>query len=409
VIVWDGKKLQRAARQVQRAVTRLTLRPLSHMLAGMVSLTSAQLDRQRTPLPRFALIIGAWLVPALLSAFSSYMQSRLSNERPEWRWVLFSGVDWLLYAVLTPTVFRISRRFPLQRERLARRIALHIACALGMCVAWATLGQFLRLAIFHGGFAVMKFWHELEGWILTTLPFGTGVYFALVGIEHALAYMAQAGERETQAARLTAQLAEARLAALRMQLNPHFLFNSLNAITVLVRDQDTAAASRMLELLSDVLRLVLRAEVSPETRLSTELHFLEHYLAIERVRFSDRLRTRIEVDAATRLAAVPQFILLPLVENAIRHGIARHTNAGLLELAARRDGDTLVLTVRDNGPGLGPAAPPASGVGLVNTRARLAALYGDRASLEITNAAGGGVVVTIRLPYHEAENDGGEQ
>jgi LytS/YehU family sensor histidine kinase len=101
--------------------------------------------------------------------------------------------------------------------------------------------------------------------------------------------------------------------------------------------------------------------------------------------------------------------LLPLVENAIRHGIARHTNAGLLEVAARRDGDTLVLTVRDNGPGLGPAAPPASGVGLVNTRARLAALYGDRASLEITNAAGGGVVVTIRLPYHEAENDGGEQ
>jgi sensor histidine kinase YesM len=361
-------------------------------------------------LPRLPLIFAAWLVPALLSAFDSYMQSRLSNERPAWRWVIFNGVDWLLYAVLTPAVFRVSRRYPLQRRGLAARIALHVACALGMCVAWATLGQFLRLAIFHNpaGFSATKFSRELEGWIFTTLPFGTGVYFALVGIEHALAYMAQARERETQAVRLTAQLAEARLGALRMQLNPHFLFNSLNAITVLVRDQNTADASRMLELLSDVLRLVLRAEPSHETPLSTELDFLERYLAIEQVRFSDRLRPRIDVDPAIRRAAAPQLILQPLVENALRHGIARRADAGLLEIAARRDGDTLVLTVRDDGPGLDPARASA-GVGLANTRARLSALYGDRASLEIANAASGGVVASIRLPYHEAESDAGAQ
>ncbi|HKE23438.1 MAG TPA: histidine kinase [Bryobacteraceae bacterium] len=377
----------------------------------MAALASAQPDRPRTQLPRFGLIFTAWLVPALLSAFDNYMQSRLSNEPPDWRWVLFAGVDWLLYAVLTPAVFRISRTYPLEREGLAGRIALHTGCALGMCVVWATLGQFLRLAIFHPpeSFTVMKFWRALEGWIFTTLPFGTGVYFALVGIEHALAYMAQARERETQAVRLTAQLAEARLGALRMQLNPHFLFNSLNAITVLVRDQNTAAASRMLELLSDVLRMVLHAEASHETPLATELDFLERYLAIEQVRFSDRLRPRIEVDAAIRRAAAPQLILQPLVENALRHGIARRADAGLLEIAARRDGDTLVLTVRDDGPGLDPARATAAGVGLANTRARLAALYGDRASLEIANDAGGGVVATIRLPYHEAESDGGAQ
>ena len=371
----------------------------------MAAFASALPDRRRTPLPRFALIFAAWLVPALLSAFDNYMQSRLSNQRPDWRWVLFNGVDWLLYAVLTPAVFRISRRFPLQRERLAARIALHIACALGMCVAWATLGQFLRLAIFHTSvdFTVTEFARALEGWIFTTLPFGTGVYFALVGIEHALAYLSQAREREAQAVRLTAQLAEARLGALRMQLNPHFLFNSLNAITVLLRDGNTAAASRMLELLSDVLRRVLRAESSHETPLSTELDFLERYLAIEQVRFSDRLHPRIAVEAALRRAVVPQLILQPLVENALRHGIARRADAGLLEVAARRDGDTLILTVRNDGPGLGPAGPASAGVGLANTRARLAALYGDRASLEIANAAGGGVVATVRLPYHEAE------
>jgi two-component system, LytTR family, sensor kinase len=375
----------------------------------MAALGGAQPDRQGTQLPRLPVIFAAWLAPALLSAFDNYMQSRLSNERPEWRSVLFNGADWLLYAALTPAVFRISRRFPLQqRQGVRRRIALHIGCALAMCVAWATLGQFLRLAIFHppAGFTVMQFWHALEGWIFTTLPFGTGVYFALVGIEHALAFMAQARERETQAVRLTAQLAEARLGALRMQLNPHFLFNSLNAITVLVRDQNTAAASRMLELLSDVLRLVLRAEASHETPLSTELEFLERYLAIEQVRFSDRLRPRIEVDAANRRALAPQLILQPLVENALRHGIARRADAGTLEIAARRDGETLVLTVRDDGPGLDPGGSATTGVGLANIRARLAALYGDRASLDIADAAGGGVVATIRLPYHESESDG---
>ncbi|HEY1494401.1 MAG TPA: histidine kinase [Candidatus Solibacter sp.] len=374
----------------------------------MAALAITQSDWRRTRLPGFALIFAAWLVPALLSAFDSYMQSRLNNERPDWRWMLFAGVDWLLYAVLTPAVFRISRKFPLERQGLARRIALHIACALAMCVAWATLGQFLRLAIFPPApnLTITKFGRALEGWIFTTLPFGTGVYFALVGIEHALAYMAQARERETQAVRLTAQLAEARLGALRMQLNPHFLFNSLNAITVLVRDQNTAAAARMLELLSDVLRQVLRAEGSHETPLATELDFLERYLAIEQVRFSDRLRPRVEVDPAIRRAVVPQFILQPLVENALRHGISRRADAGLLEVTARRDGDTLVLTVRDDGPGLGQAAAAATGVGLANTRARLAALYGDRASLELANAPGTGVLVTIRLPYHEAENHG---
>jgi LytS/YehU family sensor histidine kinase len=285
-----------------------------------------------------------------------------------------------------------------------------MACALVMCFAWATLGQLLRLAIFTpgAGFDGGRFLHDWEGWVFTTLPFGTGVYFALVGIEHALWYMAQAREREAQAARLAAQLAEARLGALRMQLNPHFLFNSLNAITVLVRDQNSAAASRMLELLSDVLRLVLRAGGSHEASLSTELEFLERYLAIEQVRFSDRLRPCIDVDPAIRSATVPQFILQPLVENALRHGISRRADAGLLEVRGHRDGDTLVLTVRDDGPGVGRSLPGA-GVGLPNTRARLAALYGNRASLEIANVDGGGVVATIRLPYHESKGDGGEQ
>jgi LytS/YehU family sensor histidine kinase len=313
-------------------------------------------------------------------------------------------------------VFRAGRRLPLQPPHLARNIALHFAGALGMCVAWAGLGTLLRLAIFPVApdLTGLKVLREFAGWIFTTLPFGVGVYFALVGIEHSLFYFAQARERETLAARLAAQLAEARLGALRMQLNPHFLFNSLNAITVLVRDRNTAAASRMLELLSGVLREVLRAEETPETTLAAELEFLERYLSIEQVRFSDRLRPRIEAGPAIAGAAVPRFLLQPLVENALRHGIARRADAGVLAIDARREGADLVLTVRDDGPGLTLGAPGVApgvalgsgGVGLANTRARLAALYGERASLHIANAEGGGVVATVRLPYHEAESDG---
>jgi signal transduction histidine kinase len=367
---------------------------------------AAPVERARAPLPPLLLILGAWLVPALLSGFDAYMQNRLEGHAADWHWVCFNSTDWMLCALLTPFVFRAARRLPLQPPHLARRIALHVAGALAMSVTWAGLGTLLRLAIFPSPTSLsgLQALRGFAGWIFTTLPFGVGVYFALVGIEHSLFYFRQARERETQAVRLAAQLAEARLGTLRMQLNPHFLFNSLNAISVLVRDQNTAAASRMLELLSDVLREVLR-DAAHETTLATELEFLKRYLAIEHVRFSDRLRPRIEADAAIARAAVPRFVLQPLVENALRHGIAKRAGAGMVSIIARREGADLVLTVRDDGPGIALGAPTPAGVGLANTRARLAALYGERASLEISNAEGGGVVATVRLPYHEAERD----
>jgi two-component sensor histidine kinase len=353
------------------------------------------------------LVFAAWLVPAILSGFNTYVQSRLEGHWPDWRWVLFSSIDWLLYAVLTPAVFRASRRFPLQPPHLARNIALHVMGALGLCVAWAALGTLLRLAIFSdAGGSAQKVWLGFVSWVFTTLPFGAGVYFALVGIQHSFFYLAQARERETQAAQLAAQLSEAQLSALRMQLNPHFLFNSLNAITVLVRDRDTAAASRMLELLSGVLRQVLRKDESHEIALSQELEFLKQYLAIEQVRFSDRLRPSIQIDPALARAALPRFLLQPLVENALRHGIARRADAGLLQVSARREREQLVLTVQDDGPGLPEMPDAAAGVGLSNTRARLAMLYRGEATLRVENAAAGGVIATVRLPYHEAEGDG---
>jgi two-component system, LytTR family, sensor kinase len=358
--------------------------------------------------PIWTLISAAWLVPAILAMVDEYMQGRLGHEAaPGFGEVAWRGGDWLIYGALTPVVFVIAHRFPLRRGVLARHIALHFFISLVFCAAWAGAGVLLRALLVPGpgGAATLPF---LVSWFFVTLPFGVAVYFSVLGIEHATYYFRAVRERETQAAVLTAQLAEARLGALRMQLHPHFLFNSLNAIGVLVRDHETAAAARMVELLSDVLRQVLTAAQVHETTLAEELTFVRNYLAIEQVRFADRLRVTVDVEPVLLSALVPAFILQPIIENAMRHGIAKRSDAGLVVIAVRREKDDVVMMVSDDGPGLGPHEnQETSGVGVANTRARLATLFGERASLTLETAAGGGTRATLRFPYRVAPPSAG--
>jgi signal transduction histidine kinase len=340
-------------------------------------------------------VSAAWFVPATLAALRALAQGLLGGgDGPTWRFVVWEGGDWLIYALLTPAVFWLARRHPLTKGSIARRVPLHLGASIVLCAAWALGGVLLSMALFgsppFGGSAI--------DWFLTSLPFGVAVYFAVLGVEHAIFYFVEARERETQAARLAALLADARLGALRMQLQPHFLFNSLNAIAVIVRDRDTATATRMLEHLGEMLRRVMRPDRPQEVTLADELEFVRQYLGIEQVRFSDRLRPSFAIEPGVLGAAVPEFLLQPLVENAVRHGLAQRSTATLLRVEARREGDDLVLSVIDDGPG--PAAP-AEGVGLGTTRERLAALYGDRARLELVQTPEGGARVTVRLPYRE--------
>jgi signal transduction histidine kinase len=352
--------------------------------------------------PTWLLISAACVVPALLDALQTYAKSRLDG-RPGIAWgdVVFQGAEWLFLGALTPITYVLARRFPLRREGLGRALAVHAAGALLLCVGWASLGILLGLAIRHYPADPDDLSGAYLSWVLTSVPWSVFMYFTVLGCVHAFTYFVEAREREAQQARLAQQLAEARLGALRMQLNPHFLFNSLNAITVLVRDQDTRTASRMLELLGGVLRQVLHGEPRQEVPLDDELRFLERYLAIEQVRFSDRLRVRWAVDDALRDARVPEFVLQPLVENAVRHGVARRADAGTIEVSARAEDDVLLLGVRDDGPGYDPATAGA-GVGLANVRARLETLFGDAARLELTPAEGGGTLATVRLPLRRS-------
>ncbi len=343
----------------------------------------------RRALPVWALVSAAWLGPAILAAFQVYLEQRVGNwPEASWRNIAFQGGDWLIYAVLTPFVFLLGRRFPLRRGRLVRHTLVHLGGSIVLCAAWAAGGTVLRHALRLAGQGNVAL--EFAGWFFTSLPFGVAVYFAVLGVEHAVFYL-------TQTTVLSGRLADARLGALRMQLQPHFLFNSLNAITVIVRDRDTEAATRMLEVLGEMLHRVMRPDRPQEVPLAEELTFVRQYLAIEQIRFSDRLRPEVEIDPDVVGAAVPDFILQPLVENALRHGLAKKTSATMVRIEARRQGADLVLSVTDDGPG--PGAEMHEGVGLGNTRERLSALYGARASLTLAPTPTRGAVATVRIPY----------
>ncbi len=350
--------------------------------------------------PVWLLVSLAWAGPAVLAAWAAYLQGRLGNWQPAtWRSLLWEGGDWFLYALLTPAVFWLGERLPLARGKLPGRIAIHTVAGILLCGAWAGAGTLLRWFVLDPNRAPTL--GSLTQWFLISLPFGVAVYFAVLGVQHATAWFVAARERELQAARLSAQLSEARLGALRMQLQPHFLLNSLNAITVIVRDRDHSTAVRMLEQLGDMLRRVMRADRPQEVPLAEELEFTRQYLSIEEMRFPDRLHPVFVVPETLTTALVPEFLLQPLVENAVRHGLARHSTATLLRVEARRDGDMLVLSVVDDGPGP-DQGPTVDGVGLSATRERLATLYGAAASLELTRTAEGGAVATVRIPYRKA-------
>jgi LytS/YehU family sensor histidine kinase len=260
----------------------------------------------------------------------------------------------------------------------------------------------------YGHFALEALRHSV-GWIFTTLPFGVVVYLTVLGLAHAIRYFLEVSDREVQLARLSEQLTGARFAALQAQVNPHFLFNTLNTITVLVRDDDRPGAVRIVEQLSSVLRRTLSRHRANEVALDDELELVRQYLAIEQARFSDRLRTEFEIDPAVLTAAVPSFALQHLVENAVRHGIAKRSDAGRLSIRGRRDGDTLEIVVTDDGVGVPAPVEPVKGHGIENTRERLRALYGDRASLVTAPGPGRGAVATLRVPYRDLpleSNDG---
>lgn len=319
-----------------------------------------------------------------------------------------------IWALLTPVVFRLVRHYRFDRGRWASRLGLYVGVGVAVALAVGTVTGGLLRPVFSPELAARRPW-SFEGmvnelWFLDDLI----VYTAVLAAGLARDALVRLRERDSEAARLLAdrtrleaQLTEARLAALRMQLNPHFLFNTLNAVSALV-ERDPAGVRTMIARLSSLLRRVLDDSGAQHVPLSDELAFLHDYLDVQRVRFRDRLRVEWAVDPGVLGALVPPLVLQPLVENAVGHGVSQiEDGAGIVRLAAARCGDRLVLTVEDNGPGLGSdlaaGAVPGSGVGLANTRARLDALYGAGGVLRLTPAPAGGLRAEVSFPLRFAD------
>ena len=351
---------------------------------------------------RVAFIIGLW---TLFGIFLS-SQSGLAFMRREmpfaWYKVLAAEMSFAyLWAALTPLTLWLARRFPIERGQLRRSLIVHVFASL--IIGFMTRA-FRDLMFMHFVFkpdqmiSVGRLFFNLY----LFFDYGAMIYWLIFLVSFAFNYYRRYREGEIKSSRLEAQLAQAQLQALKMQLDPHFLFNTLHSISALVR-KDPDGADKMIARLGDFLRLTLDSAGAQEVSLQQEIDFLKCYLEIERLRFKDRLTVSMQIEQQALNARLPNLILQPIVENAIRHGIAPRTGPGHIEIQARRFNGTLQVQVTDNGPGLSSNGNTGrilkEGIGLSNTQARLQQLYGAEQRLDLANTNRGGLTVTLEIPF----------
>jgi sensor histidine kinase YesM len=350
---------------------------------------------------RTALIWVVWTIIALFFTTQVYMMYYSENRSIPYAKAFFvQAAACYLWALATPFVLWMARTFRIERSNWRSRLAIHFGVSLALNILLLTT-HFLIFMLIVGRGSSISFLgtvayvlYNLDRWML--------VYWTILLISHALNYYHSYRQGQLQASQLRTQLVQAQLEALKMQVHPHFLFNTLHSISALLT-KDTEAARKMITRLGDFLRLTLENGGSSEVSLRQEMEFLNSYLEIERIRFQDRLTTEIHVDPQVLDVQVPNLILQPIVENAMRHAIA-NSNNGRIEITATPRNGMLQIQVKDNGPGLNVESKvftrTGKGVGLANTRARLQHLYGPSHKFELTNSSAGGLVVTFEIPRH---------
>ena len=351
---------------------------------------------------RLLAYLALWTAVAALFAAQATISYTYAGTRtvPAWRILVFSLADWYVWAALAPAIFWLARRFSFTRKPW-----LSAAVHLPASVVFVAARGMIRLLI---GAVVPSLRANPQG-LTATLGLHMFAYWAILAVAIAFAYQRMYREEQLSASALKAQLARAELGLLKMQLHPHFLFNTLNAISEQVH-VDPNAAERMITQLSELLRHTIRSGSAFEVSLREEVELLQRYLSIQQVRFGERLCVTLEIAPDVMEALVPNLVLQPLVENAIQHGLAPRASGGSIAISGRREpgtaGQRLVLEVQDDGVGLDAArqrrtavgADEREGVGISNTVARLEQLYGDDYAFTLGARAGGGCVATIRVP-----------
>ena len=352
-----------------------------------------------------AILVGFWTLVAVIYITSSALITwTVGGPRPLTPLrALFTLLGWYTWIPGTLIVLALVRRYPIDRTRGPWSVGLHLVAAPFVSLLASTLFAGMRsIEAAVGGRALdASFVEYTLGVFQRSVTLDSVIYMTILLGVHAFEYYRRYRERELRASQLEVELSEARLQALRLQLQPHFLFNTFHTIAMLIRQGQEEEAIDTIAVLSEFLRYVLEHTRAQEVPLQQELDFLRSYLAIENIRFQEALKVDVDVDEDALAARVPNLILQPLVENAIRHGIEPHRQTGRIEVMARREGDRLRLRVRDNGTGLPDdwRWEEQNGIGLSNTRARLERLYGSEHMLELTNVPDGGLLVTIVIPY----------
>jgi two-component sensor histidine kinase len=349
-------------------------------------------------------LLATWLAVAVFFSARNVLVSAARNRPIDWQWDVYHEFIYALtWAAFTPLVLAAGRRWPLGGGSWRRTILPHsvrMALLAPAQIVTSDIVHYLGLALLglQPGGTLWTFFSGLSGGIVWGTLTGFLYYWLILGIQAAFIYQRMYREERIAAAQLEGRLTEARLEALRLQLHPHFLFNTLNAISAFV-DADPERARRMIARLGELLRRTLNSGAAAELPLSRELELLAPYLEIQRIRFGDRLSIELDVPDGAGDALIPALMLQPLVENAVEHGVKRTLNAARVRLSAKRSGDRLRVEIVDNGPG---PTGGGEGVGLANTRARLAGLYGDAHRLELRPLETGGTVVTIELPFRSS-------
>lgn len=346
---------------------------------------------------RWALLVGFWSLPAIAIAGQLYVQLQAAGRAPSW-WslLLIQLLRWWPWALLTPWIQRVARNNPLRRGRLGRPLAALALTGAALALLMAAWAVFIDLRLFQGIRMDAATWVvRIARSAVINLPTFLAAYGGILTVTYLSDMYTEYQRRQTEAERLRSDLAEARLQALQLQLQPHFLFNTLHTIAALM-DEDVERAQRMTARLGALLRATLELSDDPLVPVEQEIRLAELYLDIERARFEDRLQVEWQIDPESLGVQVPTLTLQPLVENAVRHGVGARSEAGrLLVRIARQQGE---LTIEVHDDGAGPPASPRFGTGLSSIRDRLEQCYGEGASIRLAPRDGGGCIATVAIP-----------
>ncbi|MFC1493224.1 sensor histidine kinase [candidate division KSB1 bacterium] len=342
-------------------------------------------------------IFGIFTLLALFFTGETYFYYLLEGKAVSfWSNLKLSLANWLVWAVLSILIIRLARLVPIDLKNWYYSIPLHLVISLSFAALHAFIFHIFAMMIKSG-----PMWdlHMILVQLIKEIVFNMLVYWIVIGLCMLTDYQRKNREHVLRTSQMETQLAQAQLEVLKMQLHPHFLFNTLHAISALVK-KDPASADKMIGRLGDLLRMTLDKSGEQEILLKEELEFLKLYLEIEKTRFQDRLNVNLDIDSNSLDCAVPNLLLQPLVENSIKHGIAKKSSAGEINIKTEFKDDNLKITINDNGSGLRKTidAQVKEGFGLSNTRKRLEQLYGDQHSFYIENSESGGVNVTLIIP-----------